>query len=105
MAQIVNGSIEHLVEAFTEWSGFGKYSFPNRSEYRLLAKFPNPTGETYLIEIRQLVNDYYKSDAHIYASDLQEMIDLSNRDFRSLHPDTDERIIEILAWCYSFDYK
>ncbi len=56
-------------------------------------------------EIKQLEDDFYASDAHITAASLQEMHVQALEAFRNKHTHLDVEIGNILAWCYTYDYK
>jgi len=75
-----------LIEAFRVWSGRGVSSWPARSEARLRLHF-------------------YQTDAWRREVDLAEMANIASAHFKLLHPEVAEEIVEILAWCYSYDYK
>ena len=55
--------------------------------------------------VRQLVDDFYSSDAHYLAADLKEMAEIASAQFRMKHRELAEEAVQALAWCYTFDYK
>ena len=58
-----------------------------------------------LAAIRQLVEDFYSSDAYDTAPDLRSMTDKAEGEFRSRHPDMSDAAVDALAWAYSYDMK
>ena len=55
--------------------------------------------------IKNLQSDFNLSDAHLRSSDLAEMGRLAKAQFQQLHPHVSEEIANMLAWCYTFDWK
>jgi|SRR6185312_5746499 len=94
-----------LVEAFRVWSGKGVSNRPDRSDSRLRLYVGDVAAEKLLPVIKRLELDFYETDAWRTKGDLSEMTNVASADFRLLHPEVANEITEILAWCYSYDFK
>lgn len=93
-----------LIKAMRVWSGWGGIA-PSRDDSRLIQQLgPHEAGEL-LPLIRQFESDFYASDARFVAANMEEMVQLSKKHFMTMHPELDHEVAEILAWCYSFDFK
>ncbi len=51
------------------------------------------------------MDDFYKSDAWQRVRDLGAAGDEAANRFRKLHTDVDEKAVQALRWCYTYDYK
>lgn len=75
-----------------------------RDEQRLVQRFDALAADLIPI-LNRLENEFYESDARDTARDLSQMGQKAAADFRQRHPEIEERAVEALAWCYTFDYK
>ena len=98
-------SSAELVEAARLWSGRGQSAAPRRDEGRVVKQFGSDKGGILLSQLRSLEDDFYRSDAHVVAKSISDMATRSADDFRRVHPEAPSEIVEILVWCYTFDYK
>lgn len=78
---------------------------PSRDEGRVVQHFSEADAARLLATIKRLEADFYESDAHLTAANLQEMESLASESFRLKHPSAADEIVKTLAWCYTFDYK
>lgn len=92
-------------EALVVWSGRGASSWPLRSDELVIRHFGRDAAATLLPLVRQLVADFYSSDARHTAADLAEMEHVSSQQFAAKHPELPWDAVRALAWCYAFDYK
>jgi len=49
--------------------------------------------------------DFYLSKANQTAEGLQQMASLASADFQAIHPECADEVADILAWCYTYDFK
>jgi hypothetical protein len=96
---------KHLREAIRLWAGWDVSPMPLRNEQRVMEHFGDDYGQYLMKEIMILEADFYESSAHIFASSLVEMSELASKEFVAKHPKADKEIVEVLAWCYTFDFK
>jgi len=94
-----------LIEAFRIWSGWGVSSWPALSESRLKLQFGDGQAERLMTVINRLSDDFYKTDAGEKEADLVKMGNIARAQFKALHPEVAEEIVEILKWRYSYDFK
>jgi hypothetical protein len=94
-----------LCRAVVAWTGYGKTPSPRRDEQHLAAELGAHEATSLLPQVRALEDDFYASDARDTASSLADMGQRASIDFRRLHPEVDELVVEAFAWCYTFDYK
>jgi hypothetical protein len=87
------------------WTGWGEISRPARDERRLVERFGSETAAKLLPRLRQLEDEFYKSDARFVVADLEKMGDVATEQFRRAHPEISKAAIRALAWCYTYDYK
>jgi len=62
-------------------------------------------GALLLRQLKQLEADCYLSDAHVLATDMSDMANRCARDFRARRPDVPAEVVDVLVWCYTFDYR
>lgn len=101
----MNLSSPQLIEAVRLWAGWGQSTAPSRNDQRLTDHLSEHAAAALLPLIKLLENDFYSSDARITAANLQEMRQLASEQFKQKHPGVAEEIVEVLAWCYTFDFK
>ena len=94
-----------MIEAVRCWTGWGNSAIPRRSDERLLERFGCGKGTDLLSQIKSLEDEFYLSDAHIVAVNIQDMARRCANDFRARRPGVPEEIISMFVWCYTFDYK
>lgn len=94
-----------LTEALIAWSGWGKYSYPQRDPSVLKNMFGGILSAKLMRKIETLENDFYSSNAGYTAADLKRMDALASAQFKDKHPEISNRIVEILSWCYTYDNK
>jgi hypothetical protein len=94
-----------MSEAVRCWTGWGDSAMPSRNDARLLERFGREKGAALLSEIKGLEDDFYLSDAHLVAADMQDMARRCADDFRRKRPGIAEEIVNAFVWCYTFDYK
>ena len=76
-----------------------------REEHQLMGHFGDEKARDLLPIMRWLENEFFESDAEFTVSDLTETGDRAASRFRELHPELTQDAIEVLAWCYSYDFK
>lgn len=91
--------------AVVVWTGYGRSSWPARDEERLVSEFPLELATELVPVVRRLEDDFYRSDAHLTAPDLETMASVASAAFRTLHPEISDDAVAALAWCYTYDYK
>ncbi|MEV0431257.1 hypothetical protein [Micromonospora sp. NPDC050495] len=96
---------ELLSEAVLTWTGWGRTTWPAQDERLVIERFGNERAAGLLPMIRQLEDDFYRSDARFATADLAEMGDAAAAEFRIRHPEVSDAAVRALAWCYTFDYK
>ncbi|MDE0547408.1 hypothetical protein [Microbacterium sp. C7(2022)] len=96
---------EELSFAVVTWTGWGRASFPARDDDLLTATFGFARAIDLLPQVHELEEDFFRSNAHITAPDLQSMGGQAADEFRSAHPEVTEDAVQALAWCYTYDYK
>jgi hypothetical protein len=94
-----------LVEAIRLWTGKGRESHPSRHDSRVIDHFGAEVGTRLLATLRYLETEFYKSDAGHTAPSIPTMATQAEEDFRNAFPHTPDEIAEVLAWCYTFDFK
>jgi hypothetical protein len=87
------------------WTSYGSGSHPSREDSRIRQAYPAAEAEEILRLLKQLESDFYASDAFQRASGISEIAIYAIADFSAKHPDFQGEVPEILAWCYTFDYK
>jgi hypothetical protein len=102
---MMNLQSKQLIEAVRLWAGRDISPMPSRDGNRVVKRFGEQDAVELLSVIKQLEDDFYASDAHLTAANLQEMGVLAAEDFRSKHPKVAEEIVKTFTWCYTFDYK
>lgn len=105
MVEIDNIDSEVLKTAVKSWAGFGSNSFPVRSESALASVVSKENVSVLMPIITALEDDFYKSKAHLTAPSLAEMGGMAAKDFKSLYPNIPDEVVEVFAWCYTYDYK
>lgn len=105
MVEMMNLQSKQLVEAIQLWAGRDISPMPSRSEGRVVQHFGEAVAADLLSTIKRLEDDFYASDAHLTAANLQQMGPLASRAFRLKHPSADDEIVKTLEWCYTYDYK
>jgi hypothetical protein len=96
---------ELLVEAANLWSGRGRSSWPDPDDSVVIERFGAELGATLLSKLKDWRNQFYESDANFVAANLAEMGTLAARQFSTRHPEVPEAVVEVFAWCYTYDYK
>lgn len=96
---------DELSRAIIVWSGWDDTAWPVRDESRLLAEFGRERAEEMTLRIREIEDEFYASDAHLVATDLEDMANRAVADFRQRRTDLSDAAVEALAWCYTYDYK
>lgn len=94
-----------LAGAIRIWAGWGSNPSPSRDEARVVQHYGATAAAKLLPVIKSLEDDFYASDARFTAVDLQQMAALASEQFVQKHPGIDKGIVEVLAWCYTFDFK
>jgi hypothetical protein len=92
-------------EAIVIWSGWGRSSWPSRSDDLVVARYGPEVAADLLPNVRLLVDEFYGSDARNTAVELADMAAASSRSFADKYPDLARDAISALAWCYTFDFK
>lgn len=105
MVEMRNVSPLELIESVRIWTGYGDKMMPSRKDSELLKHFGKEKGEELLSQIKALEEDFYLSDAHRVAANLQDMAARCADDFRKRHPGIADDIVNAFVWCYTFDYK
>lgn len=91
--------------AIVVWTGWGRTSWPQRSEQRLIDVYGPALAAELLPRIKQLEDEFYSSDARHTTDTLAQMGERAAEQFRLSHPEISEEAIGALAWCYTFDFK
>lgn len=94
-----------LSSAIVIWTGYGHTSWPSRDEARVESAFGTNVATELVPVVRSLEEDFYRSEAHLTAVDLDSMAAEASRRFKQRHPEVSDEAIAALAWCYTFDYK
>jgi hypothetical protein len=94
-----------LIKGVQIWTGWGKSIRPNRDDRRIEEAFGKEVAEKMLPLIKTLEEDFYSSDAQFVAYNLEEMGKQASQDFREIYPTISDNIVEVFAWCYTFDFK
>lgn len=94
-----------ISRAVVTWTGWGSASFPARDDDFLISALGKAKAIELLPRVRVLEEEFYRSNAHLTAPDMQSMGELAAREFRSAHPELTEDAIQALAWCYTYDFK
>ena len=105
MVEMNKNNPAELVDAVRCWTGCGDSAMPSRNDAKLLERFGHEKGTSLLNEIKNLEDDFYLSDAHLVAADIQDMARRCAEDFKRKRPGIAEEIVNAFAWCYTFDYK
>ena len=105
MEEITNLQSPQLIEAVRVWVGWGYRSWPGRDDERLVKHFGAEIAAKLLPLIKSLITDFYSSDAHLVAVDLQDMGRLASEQFKQKHPTVADEIVQAFAGCYTFDFK
>jgi hypothetical protein len=100
-----NQETDLLIEAICLWTGRGQKSWPGRDDSALINHFGPEKASKLLSILKSLEDDFYLSNARLTAANLQEMAKLAAEDFRKIHPEIPEEIVQAFVWCYTFDYK
>lgn len=95
---------DRLARALILWSGHGVASFPQWDRVAVTAALGEDEGREVLAELDRLVDIFYRSEAHITEPSIS-MVQAAITDFIRQVPETDSLTVDILAWCYSYDYK
>lgn len=105
MVEMSKHNRSELIDAVHCWTGWGESAMPSRSDARVLERFGKEKGTALLGEIKALEDDFYLSDAHLVADDLQDMAKRCAADFKCKRPGIEDDIVNAFVWCYTFDYK
>lgn len=98
-------STDEITRALVVWTGWGVAERPQRDDSAVIHAYGATLGPALLQHIRALEDDFYASDAHVTASNLQAMAEKSTTEFMAKHPELPPEAAYALAWCYSFDFK
>jgi hypothetical protein len=104
MGKVVGVDPSELINAVRIWTGWGGIA-PNRDDARLMQRLGTMDASVLLPVVKQLEEDFYASDAHNAARDLEDMAKLAKEHFARMHPTVPAEVGKIFAWCYTFDYK
>lgn len=96
---------QELSAAVVTWTGWGRASLPARDDDLLTSTFGSARAIELLPRVRELEEEFYRSNAHLTAPDLQSMGAQAAGEFHSAHPEVTEDAVQALAWCYTYDYK
>ena len=94
-----------VAEAVVAWTGWGRAVWPDRDEARLSELLGAEAAKEVMPAVQLLVNDFYASDAHVWAANFLEMAEAASAQFRAKYPALPEEAVQALAWCYTFDHK
>ena len=79
---------------------------PIGDDARLAQRFGTDVAAEFLPVIKALEESFYSSDARLVADDLRHMEKLASEQFKQTHPKRcPDEVVEVLAWCYTFDFK
>jgi hypothetical protein len=98
-------SSAQLIEAVRLWAGWGQSAFPSRDENRLTNRFGRDVAIRFTSTIKLLEDDFYSSAARFTAANRREMGDIASEHFLRIHPTAAKEIVQVFAWCYTFDFK
>jgi hypothetical protein len=93
------------LSALRLWTALGTAPYPQRDDARLHTEYGASAAGEILKLLKQLESDFYKSNAWQIAPSLAEMAAHAKGDFCRLHPELPQEVAEVLAWCYTWDYK
>jgi hypothetical protein len=94
-----------LIEGTLLWTGWGLNPYPTRDESIIVRRFGPEVATKLLSAIKDLEEEFYRSDARFVATNLAEMGRISAEQFRRNHPGVAEEIVQAFTWCYTFDFK
>jgi hypothetical protein len=103
MAEAVNSAT--VSEAIVTWTGWGRSMSPDEDEALVVRRFGATLAGELLPLVRQLVNEFYSSDAQHVPRDLSKMGEIAEGQFRQKHPELSEEAVRALGWCYTFDNR
>lgn len=96
---------ELVSDAVVVWAGWGKSPFPTRDLKSLVTEYGNEIGQRLIIQIHELENSFYSSNARFEAPNLVDMGEQAATEFRTKHPEISEDAVKAFAWCYTYDFK
>lgn len=96
---------DELSQAIIVWSGWGDSPWPVREESRLIDAYGKERAAELMPQVLAKADLFYESDARFVARDLAEMGDRAIADFRREGTELTDAALEVLAWCYTYDYK
>jgi hypothetical protein len=105
MEKMTKVDFKQLSEAAALWSGSGMFSMPSRDWTRVIKRFGEMNAKPLIEKLKSLEDDFYATDAHRYAKDVNEMGEMAANDFRSQHPGIPDDIVNVFTWCYTYDFR
>ncbi len=103
--QVGTAANSDLVRAAAVWVGYGSRPYPWRDDQAVRETFEPNLAEELLVQLKLAEQDFYRSDAWARAKELSELGSLACADFARLRPEAPQGLSEVLAWCYTYDYK
>lgn len=91
-------------QALYFWLGDTKLPYPTRNDDAVIERFGDD-AEKILIELHNIETVFYKSNAYLKAKDLEEMGVIAKNDFRLSNYNLSEDSLNLLASCYTYDFK
>jgi hypothetical protein len=105
MVQICNFNNSKLADAVIAWTGYGESAAPHRNDELLIEIFGANDAAKLILSIKELEKEFYLSRANVTEESLEKVISKSIDDFKNKYPDLPDKIGEVFAWCYTFDFK
>ena len=98
-------SLSSVTEAIKAWTGYGRISFPWPDDDAFSTRYGINAAHYWLPILHALKDEFYRSDANIRATSLDEMGQLASEQFAMAHPELDEEVVRVLSWCYTYDNR
>ena len=105
MGAVIKMADSTLTRAVVIWTGWGRTSWPDRDDEKLISEFGRDVGLDLLQAVRRLEHDFYSSDARFTVVGLALMGERAADEFRARHPEVGEGAVQALKWCYTYDFK
>jgi hypothetical protein len=84
---------DDLSVAVVRWTGRGVAAWPVRDDAVLISSYGQERGRDLVVAVHVLEEDFYRTEAHLTAPDLQAMGEQAAAEFRARHLNvTDEAV-------------
>jgi hypothetical protein len=92
-------------DAVLIWVGWGKNPFPEENEKRLVEHFGRDEAVRLLPILRELADEFDKSEARLATHDVSEMGRIASEEFKRKFPEIPHEAVKALAWGYMYANK